>query len=349
MAGTQFIHVELYGKNASKEKARRTGERSFSASDIAAEQMRVDGHIGHVDLPEPPTLLFGVDPRLVVDEALGSFEAEPKQIVKTKNGPRERALRGDVPIVLAGVASWPDSVGDLASSPDRQRLFDEWQAQTLLFLRKTYGQDLRSVVSHKDESHPHIHFTVSCKRAIDVRKHHPGAAADGKLAAAKGLRDLQDRYHAEVSVKCGLARIGPRRQRCKGDDWAKQKDALERLALERLKLGELQRSIEGAEAEAEASLVSAWEQAEKIVADAMTKAAQLAQEILKKAKVEAGDMLKRARTSLEALRRTNQEVEDTLRHLEALVPPTALKQADKRKPETKEVLAHVAAPRKAKL
>lgn len=348
MAGTQFIHVELYGKVASKEKARRTGERSFSASDVAAEQMRVEGHIGHVDLPEPPTILFGADPRDVVAEALASFESEPKAIVNTKTGPKERSIRGDTPIILAGVASWPDSVADLTSNPDRQMLCDEWKAQTLTFLRKTYGDDLRSVVLHNDESHPHLHFTVRCERAIEVRKHHPGASASVKLDAVKSLEAFQNRYHREVSVKCGLARIGPRRQRCKGSDWKKQSAANERLALERLKLGELQRSIEGAEAEAAASLVLAWEQAEKIVADAMAKATEAAQEILRKAKAEAENMLKKAKDALELLRKGNEEVEQTLKGLEGLVPAKALQKADKRRPETKEVLADISVEKKKK-
>ena len=123
----QFIHVELYSKNASKEKARRNKEKTYSASDVAAEQMRMEGHIGHVDLPGPPEIIFGIDPRIVVAEALASFDDEPKAIVQTKQGPKERANRGDVPIIMAGVASWPDGVDVLALMPDRRKLFEEWK------------------------------------------------------------------------------------------------------------------------------------------------------------------------------------------------------------------------------
>lgn len=338
--GTQFIHVELYGKQASKEKARQSGQRSFSASDIAAEQMRVEGHTDHVALPEPPQLVFGVDPRLVINAAVGSFDAEPKVVVKTKTGPKERAMRADTPIVLVGVVSWPDSVEELANSVERQKLFDEWKAQNLLWLRKKYGRDLRSVVLHNDESHPHMHFTVTCDRAIDIRKHHPAGEAKSKTEAVKGLKALQDEYFTSVAVKCGLARVGPRRQRLKsGAEWKMQKEANEQLALEWLKLGERQQLVERAEKEADESISSAWAAAEKIVAEAMAEATQKATEILRAAKDEAKKVLGAARTSLELLRKGNAEVEDTLRHLQSIVPPEALKKADKRQATTKQILS----------
>lgn len=328
--GYQYIHVELYAKDASKEKARRTKEASFSASDIAAEQMRVEGHIGHVNLPRPPEIIFGIDPRIVVAEALASFDDEPKAIVQTKAGPKERANRGDTPIIMAGVASWPDGVDVLALMPDRRKLFEEWKACTLMFLRKEYGADLRSVVLHADESHPHLHFTVSCKRAIDVRKHHPGARAGGIGDAMRGLKALQDNYFRAVSLHCGLARFGPRRKRLSGGEWRLQKDANEALALEKLSLGRRQQLIEQAERDANGMLANALGQAEKIIAKAKADAEEMASEILRVAKYDAGKVLSSAKASFELLKEANKEVEDTLSHLAAFVPPKALKQADKR-------------------
>jgi vacuolar-type H+-ATPase subunit H len=326
----QFIHVELYSKNASKEKARRNKEKTYSASDVAAEQMRMEGHIGHVNLPGPPEIIFGIDPRMVVAEALASFDDEPKAIVQTKQGPKERANRGDIPIIMAGVASWPDGVDVLALMPDRRKLFEEWKACTLMFLKKEYGADLRSVVLHNDESHPHLHFTVACKRAVDVRKHHPGARAGGIGDAMRGLKGLQDNYFRAVSLHCGLARFGPRRKRCAGGEWRLQKDANEALALEMLKLGKRQQLIEQAERDANGMLANALGQAERIIAKAKADAQEMASEILRAAKYDAGNVLSSAKASLEVLIEANKEVEDTLAHLGAFIAPKALKQADKR-------------------
>ncbi len=330
--GTQFINVAMYGKAASKAKATATGTRSFSAGDIAAEQMRIDGHMGHVALPKPPTIVFGVDPRLAVDAAIASFDAEPKTIVNTKNGPRERGVRADTPIVLAGVVSWPDSVEVLTNDEDRRALFEEWKAQNLLWLRKRYGRDLRSVVLHQDESHPHLHFTVASDRAIETRsKHDPSHATGSAKGAREALRAFQDDYYAGVSVKCGLARVGPKRQRLASRaDWLMQKDANQRLALEWQKLGERQRLIEQADKESEQALSTAWEQAERIVAEAMAKASSLAREMVSAAKGEAAKLVAAARLTLEALKDGNREVEDTLRRLQSLVPDPKLKDADRR-------------------
>jgi vacuolar-type H+-ATPase subunit H len=330
--GTQFINVAMYGKAASKAKATATGTRSFSASDIAAEQMRVDGHTGHVDLPQPPEIIFGIDPRVAVNAAIASFDGEPKSIVQTAKGPRERGVRADTPIVLAGVVSWPDSVEVLTNDEDRRALFEEWKAQNLLWLRKRYGRDLRSVVLHQDESHPHLHFTVASDRAIETRtKHDPSHGTGSAKGAREALRAFQDDYYAGVSIKCGLARVGPKRQRVASRaDWLMQKKNNEILAREWQKLGARQQLIEQAEREGDAALASAWDQAERIIAEAMAKATTMAREMVSAAKSESAKLVAAARASLDLLKDGHREVEDTLRRLQGLVPETKLQEADRR-------------------
>lgn len=338
--GTQFVRAEMYGKAASKIKANNAGARSFSASDVAAEQMRVEGHIGHVAEPGPPTLIFGIDPRDAVAAAEASFDAEPKTIVKTKAGPRERALRADTPIVLVGVASWPDSVEDMAhGDPDRVKLFEEWKAQNLLWLRKRYGSDLRSVVLHEDEAHPHLHFVVACDRAIETKKHDHLRGRGSKTDAKQAGRDFQNDYYEGVAVRCGLARMGPKRQRLKSRaEWLGQKASNQTLGLELLQLGQQQRDMEQAEVEAEAVFDSAWQRGQKLIADAMT----MARNIIAEAEAKAGELLKAATSEvkrmrderkalLATLRQANAEVDQTMQGLRAEgLPESKARALDKR-------------------
>ena len=109
-----------------------------------------------------------------------------------------------------------------------------------------------------------------------------------------------------------------------------QKDANEALALEKLSLGRRQQLIEQAERDANGMLANALGQAEKIIAKAKADAEEMASEILRVAKYDAGKVLSSAKASFELLKEANKEVEDTLSHLAAFVPPKALKQADKR-------------------
>lgn len=327
--GTQWIHVDLYGKTASKLKKPTdkdgNAERVFSASEIAAEQMRVEENSTHVANPLPPTILFGGDPREVVQEALSSFEKEPKTIVNTKSGPRERGLRSDTPIVLAGVCSWPDSVEVMGTDEEQAALYRRWVAESLKFLRKKYGTDLRSVVQHVDEAHPHLHFTVVCKRAIDTKKYHPGVSADSRTNAKKALTAFQDEYYREVAVKCALGRIGPRRQRLKGGDYKKQQAERKAFARELERLERRMEVVEEMEKEATSILGMAMEAAGEVLAKAKIEA----EKMLDAAKAEAEKFLKKAKDALEDLRAKDSEIEKTLGELRQFADPKTVLNAER--------------------
>lgn len=225
--GYQFIHVETYGKRASKERQRQSGQRSLSAAEVVAEACREKGHCPHVESPRVPRLVWGESPRQTLGRALASLDSEPKREVRTKDGVKLRGVREDTPILLAGVCSVPEDFGE-------GQAFTDWLERSLAFLNREYGPSLRSVVLHEDEKHMHIHFFVSPDRAVETKKLHAGAAAKSKTEACKGLRAFQDRYFEQVSAHCGLTRKGPGRRRMSRAEWhgeqAKAKATAEALA-----------------------------------------------------------------------------------------------------------------------
>ncbi|WP_274007511.1 plasmid recombination protein [Vibrio parahaemolyticus] len=211
MAGYQFIHVDTYPLVSTKQKP--------SMLSIVSEAARVEGYCPHVQSPERPILLFGIDPT-----KLTKIASDRVKQAKDKSG---RKVRKDAPVLLAGVASLPyESTHHLKGFID----------STLNFLRKRYGDNLMSVLLHLDESpHPHLHFfvlpTVADGR-INISQVHCGVRARNdctgsysKKAAAykKAMRRFQDDYYTEVSSKLGLTRIGPKVQRLTRKEWQAQK------------------------------------------------------------------------------------------------------------------------------
>ena len=128
----QFGHVEAY--------ARKPQKGGWSVHDIASEAERVPAHCKHVLMAKEPIRVFGCSPKeaVVLAEAWGA---------QAKDG-LGRKLRSDAPVMLAGILSYPK---------DGQE-WSAFKAQALIWLRKTYGSALKSVVVHQDESHPHLHF-----------------------------------------------------------------------------------------------------------------------------------------------------------------------------------------------
>lgn len=91
-------------------------------------------------------------------------------------------------------------------------------------IRYRFGENLRAVVEHLDESHPHVHFFV-----VD-----PIAAAKGMVnpvlqrkTYTEAMRTFLDEYWGHVGGPTALARIGPRRRRLTRDEWAQEQGTFE--------------------------------------------------------------------------------------------------------------------------
>ncbi|BDT57233.1 hypothetical protein MasN3_07270 [Massilia varians] len=208
---TQFVHIECYSLTPPK-KARKNAAAKWSAGDVLAEAARRPGACDHVTTPLPPALIYGV--------TLEQIEAELTDIQSNARDAAGRRLRKDATVLLAGVASYPADGND----------YEVWKQLTVEWLRCRFGENLRAVVEHLDESHPHLHFFIIDPIAGNVKGLHPGfVAAKGmanpvlqRMAYTEAMRAFQDEYWGHVGGPTALARVGPRRRRLTRAEWAQE-------------------------------------------------------------------------------------------------------------------------------
>lgn len=255
MAGTQFLHVASYGNSS------REGTNGKDADGILAEAMREPSHCLHVADPRPPTVLFG-NPKGIAEEVARMGKVGR---VRLANG-RERKVAKDAKLLLGGVVSYPASMRQLRdewsdyakavreakrkglpppAEPATLASYRSWEAKTMAWLRKRWGEQLRAVVRHTDEGAPHLHFYAVARMTpdglVDVRGLHPGNDAKAATRAAnrkaKGdaeyraaLQALQDEFFEAVGRGCGHARTGPRRRRMSREEWLAEQERNDREA-----------------------------------------------------------------------------------------------------------------------
>ena len=233
MAGYQFIHTESYARVAGKGKA-----GGHSISSVMAEAMRVEGACPHVENPQAPVLLYGVQPQEI--EAIATTWADQ---AKDAQG---RKLRKDGLCLLAGTVSCPPEFSDA-----------QWEALKLDAVAYLL-QDKRviSIIEHVDEDKRHFHFyavPLPGERFEDLcvgRKAASQAKAQGGLKGAQNrayklaMRGYQDRYIEEVGAKHGMARLGPKKRRLTRVGWVEEQATMEAMAKERQRLTEMQGKLE---------------------------------------------------------------------------------------------------------
>jgi len=214
--GYQFLHVEAYSRQAGKGKA---GGRNVR--EIIAEAGRETGNTSHITNPQTPNLLYG--------KKLHEVEQESFAWAEQAKDAQGRKLRKDGHCLLAGVISLPS---DMAQD------WNSFKKSSIAFLKSKYGENLRCVVEHLDESHPHIHFYAVPSAGNSFDSIHQGqkAAKNAKLegkvkgeqnsAYIASMRDLQDEFSLKVAQNFGLTRIGPGRRRLTRSQWkAEQQQA----------------------------------------------------------------------------------------------------------------------------
>jgi hypothetical protein len=213
--GIQFVHISVYSLHPPK-KTSRGADRKWAVRDVLAEASREPQACLHVPRPRPPNLLHG--------PSLAELEAEIGAIHARSTDAAGRRLRKDASVLLAGVASYPR--GGIE--------YGYWKQCTLEWLQIEFGEHLRTVVEHTDETHPHVHFYVVNPDGGNVKDLHPGfRAAKGaqtpkeqRLAYNSAMRAFQDRFWEHVAGPSGLARLGPGRQRMSRAQWTRLKFGL---------------------------------------------------------------------------------------------------------------------------
>ena len=313
----QFIHLEAYSRKSDK------GGRTVSF--ILDEADRQSHACVHVDDPEPPTVVHGCtisDLRAIHDAAVSGAKTV------NKDG-KEKAIRIDQKTLLTVIASHPFTVGDCKSDASKMAEYEAWERDTIKWLHNQYGDNLKSVVRHSDESHMHIHAYVLPEdlKALEI---HPGVSAkrkekaaaldrgeDGKTANKSGdqaykesMRNWQDAYFDQVAVRHGLARLGPKLRRLSRGEWQREKAASQAL---KKSLNRAENLNSKAQTFIEDTKKKAFELIDKAKADAAIAKANA--DVAAKKKLEADALVKQAQDRARKINLLNQRVQKT--HLEA--------------------------------
>jgi hypothetical protein len=240
--GYQFLRKNVYAcRGAHKWRSKK---RNPSLFDIRDEMVRAPHACSHVAEPREPRVLFGRPPI----EAFALASARADRAVDQ----RGHKLRCDSPVVVVGVASWPDTVAEIEIDPQKMAKYEHWRALTIAWLVDKWGENLQCVVEHLDEPHPHVHWVVTPNLQDDgllqIQSVHPGYEAtaaskargetkrDQKQAYKAAMKALQDDYYESVAAHCGLTRLGPRRLRLTREEWKEQQRQAKSLANARASL-----------------------------------------------------------------------------------------------------------------
>ncbi|MCO6024025.1 plasmid recombination protein [Enterobacter hormaechei] len=210
---SQFMHVELYSReepakktiNKSKNLNHQSDVRTTTVSGVLSEMKREEGFTSHLETIHAPNVLYGsID---ALERSIERYEAEYK--TTDKNG-KEKKLRKDACILMAGVVSL-----DRAD----EEIWPEYKAKAIEYLKNKYGENLKCVVEHTDETNPHFHFYVTGNQKQDLNLLHDGKLAVSKLAKedrkklhntayTEAMIKFQDDFYTQVSNKFGLSRTG---------------------------------------------------------------------------------------------------------------------------------------------
>ncbi|MHA3915821.1 hypothetical protein [Halovulum sp. GXIMD14793] len=250
MSGPQFYHTQSFSR-----KANKAGQ---CVQQVIDELRRREEFATHVDNPMPPVLLFGLDVE-ALKSAHDQMVENGKTTVTLADGTnRVRAIRQDRHTLFTAVASYPVPRETIeADTTGKERvLFDRWKQLNIDFLKKKFGDQLKSVFEHVDETFGHIHAYVlpECFDDLNARNFNPAYLAKmdaekqaeqdgapprlkvklGNQAYRERARELADEYFEKVGQPAGLTREGPKRRRLSRSEWRKEKSharAASQLAL----------------------------------------------------------------------------------------------------------------------
>ncbi|MCB2403561.1 plasmid recombination protein [Rhizobium ruizarguesonis] len=304
--GYQFVHLESF--------ARKADAKGRSTDFIFAEASRKPEASVHVSNPLPPVVVYGVGIEAVQDMHDAAAAAAT---IRVKGG-HVRKVAKDKKTLHTVVASHPFTMDEIRADPAKQREVEEWERRTVQWLKDQYGDDLKSVIRHEDESHFHVHAYIvpTADPAMAALKYHPGTVAKREIMSAglaegedtkalskradaaykQAMRQWQNSYHEAVAVPCGLTRLGPQRRRLSRDEWQREQVQAKALqtVIERAKKVKASGDIFVTRTKTEAEAIRAAAAHEKEIAERAKTAATAAREQAEKAQEEAKEALARA-------------------------------------------------------
>jgi len=230
-----FIRLESFARTGPHKKNSR--RRKASVAGVFGEMVRTPGFCPHIAEPKPPAIVFG-DPAVVLKSVLDQAD---RAIERTGKRLRSTAL-----IAVCGVVSFPTPRVIVEADPKERERCERWWRQTRRWLEDHFGDALKLIVIHRDETYIHAHFAVvpnlGTDRRIDIGQVHPGEKAQRAARAAGEHPKLQkaafkaamsafiDCYYEGVLMDFGVARIGPGKLRVDRRAWAAMKAQLEAIA-----------------------------------------------------------------------------------------------------------------------
>ena len=210
----QFMHLETY--------SRKQNKKGVGTDFVFDEVSREAGACSHVKNPQKPNLVYGMP----VDELRLLHDKMASAAKMTNNKGQTRGIRKDQKTLLTVVLSHP---GDDVKPGDCIASVDEWRDRSVAWLKEKYGEKLKTVVEHIDESHPHLHaYVLSDDEQMLANKLHPGELAksqvvsrgcgieknrEGDKAYRSAMREWQNDYFNNVGLACGLNRLGAGKRR----------------------------------------------------------------------------------------------------------------------------------------
>ena len=210
----QFIHLETY--------SRKPNKKGVGTNFVFDEASREAGACEHVKNPQKPNLVYGMP----LEELRSLHDSRASAAKMTNSKGQTRGIRKDQKTLLTVVLSHP---GDDVKPGDCIASVDEWRDRSVTWLKEKYGEKLKTVVEHTDESHPHLHaYILPDDGQMLANKLHPGEVAKsavvsrgcgieknrlGDKAYRAAMREWQNDYFNNVGLACGLNRLGAGKRR----------------------------------------------------------------------------------------------------------------------------------------
>lgn len=232
MAGYQFAHMESFSRKADK--------KGRSVSFVLDEVSREPSSSVHVHKPKEPILLYGLD----IETLRKQHDDQVADTVASRSDGKTRKLRVDQHTIMTVILSHPFKMEEIESDEEKEKLVKRWEQENINWLTEKYGSQLKTVVRHDDESHPHLHvYLFSEDGQMKAKTLNPGESAkneafkvaisegdDTKTANKKGdraykaaMREWQDDYYNNVGIPCGLTRVGPHKRSISKSTWIAEK------------------------------------------------------------------------------------------------------------------------------